>query len=287
MIYLITVNYYSADLVQTLLESVRSQGAEFSVVIVNNSPEDHQVRSLVGPQVKLLETGYNAGFGEGCNVGLRWVYEQEPGAIAWLINPDTTLQADALAQAQHYCTAHPEISLLGTVIDQPDGTIWFAGGAFNPATGRIVAQEQLPSPTIAAWETAWITGCSLIINLRHFATCPEFDPAFFLYYEDFDFCRRYLAQGHLLRVVAAIRVTHCPSSIAHRDRPKALEHSTYSYLVALERHTSPLVLLYRLARIVAHAARRYLVDSARAIAIIKGVLHYGERVSRFGQSRQH
>ena len=288
MVYLITVNYYSAELIQTLLDSVRSQAVEpFCLVIVNNSPDDKAVRSLAGPQVELLETGYNAGFGEGCNVGLRWVYEREPGAIAWLINPDAVLQPGALAQAQDYCRMHPDISMVGAVIDQPDGQIWFTGGEFNPANGRIVALETLPDPAIAAWETAWITGCSLLLNLGNFAACPEFDPVFFLYYEDFDFCRRYLAQGHQLRVVAAIRVTHCPSSIAHRDRPNALEHSTYSYLVALERHTSVGVLLYRLARIVAHAARIGFVDSARAIAIIKGVLHYGERVSRFGQSRQH
>ncbi len=129
-----------------------------------------------------------------------------------------------------------------------------------------------------------MTGCSLILNLAQFSQCPEFDRDYFLYYEDFDFCRRYAAQGHAIAVTAQIQVIHQPSAITSRAPALKVKHSTYSYLLALEKHATPQALLYRLGRILGHAAKISLREPERAIAIIKGVFHYLVRVSRFAPS---
>jgi N-acetylglucosaminyl-diphospho-decaprenol L-rhamnosyltransferase len=285
VIYLITVNYDSADLIATLIQSVKSTTAEYQFLIVNNSPADETVRSLAGDRVQILETGENLGFGGGCNVGLRWVYERNSEAIAWLLNPDTELPQGMVDRAIQFCQHHAEGSIWGTEIVQPDGKIWFAGGEFNPVTGRIVAQTHDPAQSWEEYQdTAWVTGCSLLLNLANFPACPQFDPAFFLYYEDFDFCRRYAHQGHQIGVTHRLQVIHSPSSITGRNLPFKLEHSTYSYLVALQRHTPPWTLAYRLGRILGRALRVSRREPETAIAIIKGVVRYGRRVSGFGQS---
>lgn len=284
VIYLITVNYHSAELIKALLASVQQSAAvDYRVIVVNNSPDDRALQSLAAENVHILEAGENLGFGGGCNLGLQWVYEQDRNAIAWLINPDTVLPSGTLENALQYCTAHPQLSIIGTVVREPDNSIWFAGGEFNPNNGRIIASETLPSTTEDYVETAWVTGCSLLINLQTFATCPQFDPAYFLYYEDFDFCQRYAQQGHAVVVTPHIQVIHQPSSIAGRNQTLKLQHSTYSYLLALTRHTAPPVVLYRLGRILFHALRVSVVAPKRAIAIIKGVLHYLVQIKRLEQ----
>jgi GT2 family glycosyltransferase len=127
----------------------------------------------------------------------------------------------------------------------------------------------------------------MLLNLKNFSACPCFDDAFFLYYEDFDFCRRYAQQGHRIGVTSQIQITHAPSSITRRNLPLKLEHSTYSYLVVLQRYTQPWVVTYRLGRILAKALRISGGEPETAIAIIKGVVRYGRRVSGFGQSNFH
>lgn len=97
--------------------------------------------------------------------------------------------------------------------------------------------------------TDWVTGCSILINFKNFKSCPEFDQDYFLYYEDFDFCRRYAKQGHKIAITQKISVVHKPSSITNKNPDLKLEHSIYSYLLSLEKHTSRLVLIYRLIRI--------------------------------------
>ncbi|MDX2242471.1 MAG: glycosyltransferase family 2 protein [Leptolyngbyaceae cyanobacterium bins.302] len=284
VIYLITVNYDSAELIKTLLASIQpSFEIAHRFVIVNNSPSDRQIHTLATDSVRILEAGNNLGFGGGCNLGLQWVFEQDRRAIVWLINPDTTLQPDSLLKAGNFCRAHPELSIMGTIVREPDGKIWFAGGEFQPENGRIVAIETLPKFDGDYIETAWVTGCSLLLNLQNFAVCPQFDPDYFLYYEDFDFCHRYAKQGHSIVITNHIQITHQPSSITGRNLALKVQLSTTSYLLALERHTYPTVLLYRLSRILFHALRVSLVEPEKAIAIIKGVLQYLKRVRGLGK----
>ncbi len=302
MIYLITVNYYSSELIAKLLASIQgqSQAHDYQLIIVNNSAAD-DCATLAGDRVLILDAGANLGFGGGCNLGLNWVYERDRAATVWLINPDAMLPENALNHAAQFCSAHPTLSIMGTIISEPSGKIWFAGGEFVPETGKIVASTELASPELASpelastelaspelassgfvsqkadyVETSWVTGCSLLLNLQNFDPCPQFDPAYFLYYEDFDFCRRYAQQGHSV-VMTSIHVIHQPSSIASRNPALTLQHSTFSYLLALKRHTSQQVFWYRLSRIMFHAVRLGVVQPQRAIAILKGVLHFGQR----------
>ena len=295
MLYLLTVNYDSTALIRQLLQSLASvpsgsmtsdnvPSIEWQCVIVNNSPADTAIHTLASPTVEVLEAGTNLGFGGGCNLGLQWVYERDRDAIAWLINPDTRLEPDSMQNALQFCQTHPALSIIGSVIHEPDGNIWFAGGEFVPTTGKIVASQTVPKFETDYVSTDWITGCSLMLNLKTFSICPQFDPAYFLYYEDFDFCRRYANQGHAIALTQHISVVHYPSSITGRNPALKWQHSTYSYLLALERHTSFRVLVYRLGRIVGHAMRSSLGEPEKAIAIIKGVLSYMVRVSHFDKS---
>ncbi|PZV18494.1 MAG: glycosyl transferase [Leptolyngbya sp.] len=279
MIYLITVNYYSTALIAQLLASIQSQigvDIEYQLIIVNNSPAE-DCSKLAGDRVLILEAGENLGFGGGCNLGLNWVYERDRAATVWLINPDTTLPENALNQAIQFCRTHPTLSIIGTIISEPSGKIWFAGGEFVPETGKIVACTEISiHPNTDYVATSWVTGCSLLLNLQNFDPCPQFDPAYFLYYEDFDFCRRYAQEGHSV-VITPIQVIHYPSSITSRNPSSTLQHSTFSYLLALERHTRPQVLWYRLSRIVFHAVRVGIVQPQQAIAILKGILQFWQR----------
>lgn len=288
MLYLLTVNYHSADLIQRLLRSLdTSADSNWQCLIINNAPDDPTIHTLTSDSVQILETGSNLGFGVGCNVGLQWIYAQDRTAIAWLINPDTVVLPDSLSNAVQFCQSHPDLSIVGTVIREPDGKVWFAGGEFDPNNGKIVATETLPAATTDYLPTAWVTGCSLLLNLAKFSTCPQFDPAYFLYYEDFDFCRRYANQGHAVVITPHVHIIHHPSSITSRNPGLKWQHSTYGYLLALTRHTQPQVVLYRLGRILAHALRKSLVEPQKAIAIIKGVLNYLVRGHAIGSSRHN
>lgn len=262
-VYFLTVNYYSTALVGRLLASLPQEtSGDYTVVVANNSPSDRSLETL---GLVVLDAPENLGFGGGCNLGLEWIYRQNPQAIAWLINPDAYLFPDALAAAIAFFERYREISLLGTVIYTPRGECWFAGGRFNSRWGAIYASDLLAKNSSADYvECDWVSGCSLLVNLRNFSEPPQFDPSYFLYYEDFDLCQRYRRQGHRVAITGAIAVIHDASAIADRNLHHKYRHSTYSYLLTLACYTNALVFAGRALRLLLHAL--VLLPVKRAIA---------------------
>ena len=219
MIYFITVNYYSTELISQLIRSFpKISQIPYRLLIVNNSPKDMTINQLKSDSVLIIESLTNLGFGSACNLGLNWVYSQDPYGIVWMINPDAHLLKNSVEKVMDFCNEHPKISIAGTIIYTEGDTIWFAGGIFIPKTGDIISKEYLDtSPDTKYIESEWVSGCSLIVNLKNFQSCPEFDPIYFLYYEDFDFCKRYANQGHLVVVASQISIVHQPSSITNKN----------------------------------------------------------------------
>ena len=174
MIYFLTVNYYSTSLITRLIQSLPSQyKISYQIVIVNNSPEDHNLKQLDNDNIQILEAKTNLGFGKACNLGLNWIYQKDSRGIVWIINPDTYLLSNTLERVPEFFTAYPEISLLGTLIYTPNHDIWFAGGRFIPHLGAIFATDLFSSHSEREYVPCdWISGCSLLINLCHFSSCP-------------------------------------------------------------------------------------------------------------------
>ncbi|MGI0489644.1 glycosyltransferase [Pantanalinema rosaneae CENA516] len=283
MIYLITVNYFSTDLIAQLLVSIKStKASNFKLVIVNNSPDDRQIQKLAGVSVVILEAEQNLGFGAGCNLGLQWVYQQERSAIVWLINPDTTLPEDALIQVDRFFQNHPELAIVGTVVDQPNGQPWFTGGQFMTETGAILTTDRFAHSSNPDYVPCdWVTGCSMLLNLQQFSSCPQFDQAYFLYYEDVDFCQRYRQVGYSVGITNLIRVIHQPSSISDRNLSAKFRYSTFSYLLTLERYAGRLALGWRLLRLAFHALVLLPVQPQIAIAKLQGISTYLKRNRHF------
>lgn len=279
MIYFLTVNYYSTNLLQKLISSLKSNpNGEYKIVVVNNSPQDNSINQIKGESILIIESGNNIGFGNACNLGLEWIYNQDNQAIVWIINPDAYLPDNSWKQAQIFLDSYPELSIIGNIIYTPNGEIWFAGGRFIPTTGAILTQDLLSKTDRAYVNCDWVSGCSFIINFSNFLECPLFDPRYFLYYEDFDFCRRYAQQGHLVGVTKCFSVLHEPSSITNRNISLKFKHSTYSYLLTLEKYTNIWVFLLRFAKLMIHAIILILIKPKVALGKFYGVLVYGKQL---------
>ncbi len=278
VLYFLVVNYQSYDLVARLVDQIMVSEARshYYLVIVNNFPPETSVlQQLTRDNIQIIEAGENLGFGKGCNLGLNWIYQQNSQGLVWLLNPDTFIDPKMIPKTLSFLDHHPELSILGTVIYSTDKTIWFGGGRFDPFQGKIIAKNLFTSSSQTSYLLCdWVSGCSMIINLSHFSSCPQFDPNYFLYYEDFDFCQRYKKQGHLVAVIQEISIIHQVSTITNRNFQSKFYHSTYSYLLTLERYTSKIVFFLRLLRLLTYASLLLLIKPAIAFGKITGTWYY-------------
>ena len=271
-IYFLTVNYNSNELITRLIRSL-SQQDDYQLIIVNNSPEDLEIYQLQSDSTKIIDAKANLGFGKACNLGLQWIYKQDPQAIAWLINPDAYLDRDNLDPASFF-EDHPHISILGTAVYDSEGKITSAGGEFiygKAALKTITAFRDLDRDYFA---TDWVSGCSLLINLANFNECPLFCDRYFLYYEDLDFCLRYGQQGHQIAVTPKLKVWHDTSSISDRNLYWKYKHITHSYLIHVEKYGTAAVFLLTNMRMILNTVRLLLFKPQQGLGKLVGFCDY-------------
>jgi GT2 family glycosyltransferase len=278
MIYFLTVNYYCSDLIGRLIDSIsHTPGLDYQIIIVNNSIDDDSIHQFDSPSTLIIDAKKNLGFGVACNLGLEWVYKRDKQAIIWVINPDAYFPENTLDKAKEFLDLHAKLSIIGTIIYTPTNKIWFAGGVFVPATGAILDvnlfTKDLKDHTDYV-SCDWISGCSLIINLENFSECPLFDDAYFLYYEDFDFCRRYANKGHSIAITKNLSVIHQPSSVTNKNVFKKIRYSTYSYLLTINRYTDRSVFWVRFSQQILKAITGVIIKPKAALGKIYGILDY-------------
>jgi N-acetylglucosaminyl-diphospho-decaprenol L-rhamnosyltransferase len=284
-IYFITVNYHCSDLVDKLIAITATHGdAGHKFVVVNNSPDDTTVESIANRHgATLLQATHNLGFGSGCNLGLDYVHQRDPKALAWLINPDAHLLPEAISYVRSCIRTDPSISILGTRIRDEAGAFWFSQGSFNPWWGSLKHRfddVEVASRPITTHPTRWLSGCSMVFNLAAIGHCPQFDPQFFLDYEDADICLRYERLGHRLRVTQAVLVEHQVSAITQRVPGAKFRHATFSKLYLLHRHATPLALGLNLLYFALRPITFLAQDPARALGRWAGLADYLRWVGR-------
>ena len=289
-LYFLTVNYNSSSLVARLVESLSNNSDDkYRLVIVNNSPEDKNIFKLENQRSEIIEAEENLGFGRACNLGLDWIYHQNSQAIVWLINPDAYFNSDTVEAeiSQTNCAMsptsfaiaffqnYPQISILGTTVYNSEGKITAAGGTFTPGTAALTIINSLPENLQQDYlKTDWVSGCSLLINLANFKECPNFDPRYFLYYEDLDFCLRYRQQGHQIAITPLLKIIHDATSIANRNIFQKYRHITHSYLIHIENYGNYSIFVITNIRILLNSLRLLVIKPDVGLGKLTGFYNY-------------
>ncbi|AKG22261.1 glycosyltransferase family 2 protein [Calothrix sp. 336/3] len=275
MIHFLTVNYHSADWISKLINSLpERENKSYKLIIVNNSPEDTKIHDLLNDSIHLINSEVNLGFGRACNLGLNYIYALDSQAIVWIINPDAYLLDNKITEISDFFVSHSEVSILGTTIYTPEKKVWFAGGVFSPETGYIFNHTTLQDSDKDYSECDWISGCSLILNLKNFSKCPFFDSAYFLYYEDFDFCQRYIKLGHKVGITNRFAVIHQASAITNQYTFRKIKHSTYSYIFTLHRYANHSIFYLRFLRLFIYSCILIVINPKIAAGKFAGILMY-------------
>jgi GT2 family glycosyltransferase len=180
------------------------------VVVVDNASGDETVTFLTKnfPAVTVLPQAENLGFGRANNIGI--AHAMQSGA-RWffLLNQDAYLEPGCLGILQETARRHPEYGVLsplhfsgeGSLLDRffsgyiaPDRNLAMTSDAFR---GRLGDVYEFPFVNAAAW--------LLSADARRIG---GFDPIFFHYGEDDNFCQRIRYHGLKVGVVPAAKVRH-------------------------------------------------------------------------------
>ena len=208
----IIVTYNSADAIAACLQSLMSQtGVTFETIVVDNASKDNTLAQLAGYQVHLIPSTENLGFGRGCNLG----FNASRGHYVYLLNPDARLETNhALDTLCRMMNTHPEWGMAGTLVRSPTGHLESPPATEYPGQRHVRRDfSKLPG------RIAWIIGASMVIRRELYEKLGGFDPGFFLYSEETDFCLRLRELGYEIGHVPDVTVRHIGGASAKLNDP--------------------------------------------------------------------
>jgi GT2 family glycosyltransferase len=208
------------------------QLGDASVTVLDNGPQDRfspRLDELSGsafadvPRLcaAVLATGANPGYGAANNIAIR----ASEADYHLVLNPDVILAEDALACALRYMESHRETVLLSPLATGSEGErqylckhppgLWtlflrgFAPAFVRRRFDRSLRQYEMREET-GNGEYAGrflVSGCFMFMRGDALRAAGGFDPAYFMYFEDYDLSLRLARQGSLA-FVPAVKIVH-------------------------------------------------------------------------------
>jgi GT2 family glycosyltransferase len=199
------------------LESIRANrsGMGIEILVVDNDSSDGSPEAVEGrfPEVCVIRAGANLGFAKANNIGIR----QSRGRYFCLVNSDVVVHPGCMERLLDYMDTHPKTGLAGPQILNGDGTLqdnWRAAPSLRGSLLRTVGislRGRLAPPNGTEHHPTSVdvlSGCFWIARREAVDQVGLLDEDFFMYAEDYDWCKRFHASGWDVVYVPIAVATH-------------------------------------------------------------------------------
>jgi GT2 family glycosyltransferase len=241
LVSIITVNYNQAKVTIEWLHSVQKISyPNYEIIIVDNASADHALENylLAEESVIFIKSPINRGFAGGNNLGIA----KAKGELLLLLNNDTEVAPDFLEPLVECIQSNEKIGMVCPKINyyHQQHKIQYAGGSkINPFTGRgkfIGSGETDNISYTSTKATSLIHGAAMLVSRKLINDIGLMEEAFFLYYEELDWCERAKRAGYVLYIVGKSVVYHKESMSVGKNSPLRMYYTTRNRLLFMQRN---------------------------------------------------
>jgi len=226
----VTVAYNSAAALRGLLGSVPEGVA---VIVVDNASRDDSAAVAEAAGARVIRNAANLGFGMGCNIGM----DAAETEFVLLANPDTRLDAGAIARLVAAADAFPDAAILAPMLCDENGErvrSWDVEQLHRRKLARKRGAEAWPEGPLCA---DFLSGACMLLRA---SDGLRFDEDFFLFYEDDAICAAARAKGRSLVLVPDAVMHHAgggssaPSRALSAFKARHMAWSRLHYMVLMQ-----------------------------------------------------
>ncbi len=200
--------------------------------------------------VRLLAQADNIGFTAANNLGLA----AAAGRHMMLLNPDTEVIDDALAQLVAYLDAHPDVGIVGPHTLNTDGTFqstkrrfptlitalfestWLQPLAPRPVRNQLDRFYTADIPSDATADVDWMQGSALMIRRAAYDQIGGLDAHYIMYSEEVDWCKRAKNAGWRVVYVGSALIIHHGGKSSEQVTARRHIHFQQSKLYYFRKH---------------------------------------------------
>lgn len=207
-IHIIIVTYNAMPWLSKCLESTKP----YDVVVVDNNSTDETVNFIKAnyPEITLLPQSKNLGFGAANNIGISYALKQDADYV-FLLNQDAYLGEDTI---EKLIETHKKNDIYGILSpihlngkgDRLDQNFsYYLNYNENP---DFYSDFILNKPLPVVYEVPFVNAAGWLISKKCMETVGGFDPVFYHYGEDDNYCQRVLFHDLKIGVVPHVFLKH-------------------------------------------------------------------------------
>ncbi len=220
------VSYNTHDLLRDCLASLRARAADgeatLEVIVADNGSTDGSVEMVEREfsEFSVFRTGGNIGYGRANNAA----FERSSGRYFFVLNSDTEVEPGALREMLGFMESRAEAGGAGARLILPDGSTQPSCAADPTLLAvffeQIYFDKLFPNfkltggYTLTWWdykerrEVEQVCGACLFVRRAAWEQIGGFDPAYFMYFEDTDFCVRVRRAGWKIWYLPDAKIQH-------------------------------------------------------------------------------
>jgi len=229
---IVILNYKNRGLVKQCVKTIGLAAPKSSheIIVVDNASEDGTGEMLASrfPHVTFVASPVNGGYASGNNLGIA----ASSGRYVLVLNPDITVRPGAIDAMVDFMDRNRDIGVLGPRLVHPDGSL--DESCFRFPTPAIPVYRRTPLGRTAFGRQAlgryvmddfdrtatrdvdWLLGAALMVRREALAKVGPLDERYFLYFEDTDWCRRFLEAGWRVTYFAGATMVHYHDRLSAR-----------------------------------------------------------------------
>jgi GT2 family glycosyltransferase len=234
----IIVSYNTRQMTLECLEALLYELKDIpsEVLLVDNASADGSAAAICSafPQVTLVESAQNLGFGGGNNLAMR----RAKGRYLLLINTDAFPHPGAVGKLITYMDRNPHVALAGPRLLNKDGSLQRSCYRF-PSPARAWAENlwisalftsESPLGDYRRWShdrertVDWVIGACCLVRREAYAEVGGFDERFFMYAEETDWQWRMRVAGWEIGFTPSAEVLHLGGASGLSERPRISRH---------------------------------------------------------------
>lgn len=197
LVSILIINWNGEDILHSCLESIFNQKYKnIEVIVVDNNSFDNSIEIIKKfKKVKLIESKINLGFAGGNNLG----YKSVRGDYVLLLNTDAIVTdnflvkiVDLMQNESSIGIVQPKVFYTTENFNKKD--VINSIGAFFMSTGFLYYPGYGKAGNLAKYNKKELIfsafGACMLIRKKVLETTGFFDPDYFMYFEETDFCMR-------------------------------------------------------------------------------------------------
>jgi GT2 family glycosyltransferase len=211
-VFTIIVTFNGMQWIEECLNSVVNSSIPVSLIIIDNCSMDGTAEfvKINFPDVVLLRQNKNLGFGKANNIGISYALNQNVDFV-FLLNQDAFLEKNTIENLIKTIVENPEYGILSPIQLDYSGKLlenYFFKFMANDNSRTFYSDFVLKNKLKKIYAINFIQAAAWLMPINAIKKIGGFDPLFYHYGEDDNYCQRILFHNLKIGVVPDVFIRH-------------------------------------------------------------------------------